>query len=112
MKRSVIVTQPIIDRYGVINGDNDIIHYDQEYAEQRGFRGPIAHGLMVLGYAVEMATRKWGKEYYYRGEIDVRFVGPAIPDDEVVVEIGDDGALLATVPAGNMLVGTIGLREA
>jgi 3-hydroxybutyryl-CoA dehydratase len=111
MERKIICTQPIIDRYGVINGDNDIIHYDHDYAVQRGFRGPIAHGLMVMGYAVEMAVRKWGKDFYHKGEIDVRFVGPAIPDDEVVVNIGDDGALVATVPAGNMMVGTIGLRQ-
>ncbi len=112
MERTITVTQPIIDRYGVINGDNDIIHYDHDYAVKRGFRGPIAHGLMVLGYAVEMATRKWGRDWHYEGEVDVRFVGPAIPDDDVVIRIDDDGALIATVPAGDMMIGTIGLREA
>lgn len=112
MKRTIKVSQAIIDRYGQINGDNDIIHYDHDYSLKRGFRGPIAHGLMVTGYAVEMALRKWGKDFVYRGEVDVRFVGPVIADDEVVVDIEADGALLVTVPDGKMLTGTIGLRSA
>ena len=115
MERTIRVTQEMIDRYGVINGDNDIIHYDHDYAVKRGFRGTLAHGLMVLGYAVELATRKWGKDWHYRGEIDVRFVGPVIPGDEVKIIIGDDGSLVAQVAAGETMnetmIGRIGLRE-
>ena len=29
-----------------LTGDNHPIHYDVEYASQKGFRGPLAHGLM------------------------------------------------------------------
>jgi 3-hydroxybutyryl-CoA dehydratase len=110
MERSIKVTQAMIDRYGQINGDNDILHYDHDYAVKRGFRGTLAHGLMMLGYAVELATRKWGKDWHYRGEIDVRFVGPVIPGDEVRVNIGDDGTVTATIPSGETMKGTIGLR--
>ena len=112
MQRKILVTQPMIDRYGAINGDNDIIHYDDAYAKKRGFRGTLAHGLMVLGYAVELATRKWGKDFFHRGELDVRFRGPVIPGDEVTVTIGDDGSLVASVPDGEAVVGKIGLRDA
>src|SRR5215467_3185892 len=100
----------MIDRYGGINGDNDIIHYDHDYAVKRGFRGTLAHGLMMLGYAVELAARQWGKDWHYRGEIDVRFVGPVIPGDEVRVNIGDDGTVTARVATGETMRGTIGLR--
>ena len=110
MERTIKITQAMIDRYGEINGDNDIIHYDHDYAVKRGFRGTLAHGLMVLGYAVELATRKWGKEWHSRGELEVRFVGPVIPGDEVTVSIADDGTLIAKVASGETIVGHIGLR--
>lgn len=110
MNRKIKITQPMIDRYGVINGDNDILHYDHDYAVGRGFKGTLAHGLMVLGYAVELATRKWGADWHHRGELEVRFVGPVIPGDTVEVDIGDDGALVAKVETGNTMVGKIGLR--
>ena len=110
MERAIKVDQAMIDRYGRINGDNDIIHYDHDYAVKRGFRGTLAHGLMVLGYAVELATRKWGKDWHHRGDLEVKFVGPVIPGDEVKITIGDDGTLVARVPAGEAMVGRIGLR--
>ncbi|KQZ14824.1 MULTISPECIES: MaoC family dehydratase [unclassified Mesorhizobium] len=109
MNKKYPITQEMIDRYGVINGDNDIIHYDHDYAVSRGFKGPIAHGLMVSGYAIDMACRKWGKDFFYKGEIDVRFRGPVIPGDTVDIVI-DDGSLVASVEDGEALVGKIGLR--
>lgn len=109
MQRKYEITQEMIDRYGVINGDNDILHYDHDYAVERGFRGTLAHGLMVSGYAVDMACQKWGRDFFYNGVIDVRFRGPMIPGDEVTIEIGP-GELNATTPAGEAITGEIGLR--
>ncbi|GGE31046.1 hypothetical protein GCM10007276_05300 [Agaricicola taiwanensis] len=110
MKRKYPITQEMIDRYGVINGDNDIIHYDHDYAVKRGFRGTLAHGLMVSGYAVDMACEKWGKDFFYNGEIDVRFRGPVIPNDVVEISV-DPGELRAVTADGDALVGKIGLRK-
>ena len=109
MNKKYPITQAMIDRYGVINGDNDIIHYDHDYAVNRGFKGPLAHGLMVSGYAIDMACQKWGKDFFYNGEIDVRFRGPVIPGDTVDITI-DDGSVIATVQGGEALVGKLGLR--
>ena len=110
MQRVFTVTQEIIDRYGAINGDRDIIHYDAEYAAQRGFRGTLAHGLMVQGYANVLAVELYGTEWMERGEIEVKFVRPVFPGDDVTVEIDDSGTLTASNADGPVMVGTAILR--
>lgn len=110
MQRVFTVTQEIIDRYGAINGDRDIIHYDADYAAQRGFRGTLAHGLMVQGYANVLAIDLYGTEWMERGEIEVKFVRPVFPGDDVTVEIGESGTLTASNADGPVMVGTARLR--
>jgi acyl dehydratase len=105
MKKSLTMTQPLIDQYGVINGDNDIIHYDHDYAVERGFRGTLAHGLHVMGYAVDLASKKYGKDWYDNGEIYVKWVAPVCPGDNLEVEIADDGSLKAKVQSGDVMIG-------
>ncbi|WP_028851522.1 MaoC family dehydratase [Thermocrispum municipale] len=112
MKRDYFITQEKIDRYGEINGDNDIIHYDVDYARERGFKAPLAHGLMVQGYASAMAAEKYGADWFTRGEIHVKFVGPLYPDETITVEIDDDGKLHVAAGDRTCIVGTAKLRDA
>ncbi len=111
MQKTITMTQEIIDRYGELNGDRDILHYDHDYALERGFRGTLAHGLMIQGYANALAVQKYGDDWYDRGVIEVKFVGPTCPGDDLTVTIEDDGTLTATVPTGTALVGRAYLRN-
>lgn len=110
MQRTYTVTQEKIDRYGVLNGDRDIIHYDLDYAKKRGFQGTLAHGLMVQGYANDVALAMYGDDWLTRGAIKVKFVAPVYPDEDYVIEIKPDGELTATGPRGVAMVGTATLR--
>ena len=111
MKRDYVITQSTIDRYGELNGDNDIIHYDPEYARARGFKAPIAHGLMVQGYASDLAIAKYGDAWFTRGYLEVKFVGPFYPDETVTVEIADSGELTAKAGDRLCLAGVATLQE-
>ena len=81
--RPHLVTQETINRYGELNGDNDIVHYDSAFARAKGFRAPIAHGMMVLGYLSETLREVWGMDWLTTGAVDIRWVGPVYPDDRV-----------------------------
>jgi len=105
MEKRILVTQEMIDNYGKLNGDNDIIHYDVEYAKKRGYRDTLAHGPMVMGYAAELAARKYGKEWHLRGSIEVKFVAPTYPNEELVVTIDDDGTVTARTADALNVVG-------
>lgn len=112
MQKDYLITQEMIDRYGQINGDNDIIHYDTEYARQRGFKAPLAHGLMVQGYASALGAEKYGPDWFSRGEIEVKFVGPLYPDEVITIGIGEDGILDVSAGERTCIVGTARLRDA
>jgi len=105
------VTQETFDRYGRINGDNDIIHYDHGYALKRGFPGTLGHGLMVMGYAAELATREYGDAWYRRGRLHVKWTDPVFPDDEVAMSLDDSGELQGTVGSRTVLVGEASLSK-
>ena len=78
-----LVTQESINRYGELNGDNDIVNYYEEFAHAAGFRSPIAHGLMVLGYLSETLREAWGMGWLTGGEVDIRWTGPVYPGDRI-----------------------------
>jgi len=111
MQRTYTVTQEKIDQYGVLNGDKDIIHYDLDYAKKRGFEGTLAHGLMVQGYANDVALALYGEDWLTRGAIKVKFVAPIYPDEDYVVEVTPAGELTASGKRGVVMVGTAKLRN-
>lgn len=81
--RSIPVTQETIDEYGQLNGDNDIIHYDKQYAQERGFRDTIAHGLMAVSYLSESLRDEWGPGWITSGSLEIRWTAPVCPGDTV-----------------------------
>lgn len=44
----VTITQPMIDDFARLTGDNQFIHVDQELAQKTPFGGTIAHGFLLL----------------------------------------------------------------
>ena len=105
------ITQEKIDRYGRINGDNDIIHYDEAYAHARGFRGTLAHGLMVMAYAAETGARRYGEQWHRRGHLEVTWTAPVCPGDTVTIT-ETAGHIEANVRTGLTMTGELGLRDA
>jgi acyl dehydratase len=103
MKREIEITQPKIDGYGRINGDNDIIHYDHDYAVARGFRGTLLHGPHMTAFAADLGAQKYGKDWLYRGRLQTKWVGPVCPSDKFVVQLADAGAIEA-VSGGNIVM--------
>jgi len=111
MKQTIRITQEMIDRYGKINGDNDIIHYDHEYALKRGFRGTLLHGPHMSAFAAELGARRFGKDWLYHGKLYTRWVGPVCPGDTFEVELGDDGMINARVGEQRAMSGSATLRK-
>ena len=100
ISRTIEMTQEMIDRYGRLNGDNDIIHYDHDYAVARGFRGTLNHGMMTLGYIAELGARTYGRDWFFRGELKVKWIGPVGPGDVLKIEVDDAGQASAAVAQG------------
>jgi len=111
MKREIPINQQQIDLYGKINGDNDIIHYDHDYCLKRGFRGTLVHGPHLTAFAADLAAKKFGKDWLYRGRLHTKWVAPVCPGDVLKIEIADDGSIVESVGQGVTVVGRASLDD-
>ncbi|GAA4321594.1 MaoC family dehydratase [Pigmentiphaga soli] len=93
ISRTIPQTQEMFDDYGRLNGDNDILHYDDAFAKARGFRGTLGHGLMYTGYVCDLAARKYGPEWLSRGRLTVKYVRGVCPGDRLEVSLDEDGTV-------------------
>ena len=76
-----IVTRRGIDAYRAASGDNNPIHFDDEFAAAARFGGVIAHGMLTLALLSEMMTRAYNVHWLATGSLRVRFRGAAYPGD-------------------------------
>lgn len=109
MKKLIPQTQEMFDNYGKLNGDNDILHYDDAYAKERGFRGTLGHGLMYTGYVCDLAAKKFGRDWHYRGRLTVKYVRGVCPGDQLEVRLNDDGTVECQHQYDTTLVGKVSL---
>jgi acyl dehydratase len=89
------VTQERIDRYGIVNGDHERMHYDESYARSRGFRGTIAHGTMLLAPVVDLAVLRYGEQFLLAGVISVRWTAPVCAGEVQVATLDVTGDIEA-----------------
>ena len=61
---------------------------------------------MYTGYVADLAAKKYGRDWHYRGELTVKFVGPVCPGDQLKIMLSDDGKAECASQFGTTLVGT------
>lgn len=92
------IDQALIARYAEVSGDHNPLHTDPAFAATTHFGRTIAHGMMTLALLSD-AMRVWaGPEWLDSGTLEVTFLSPVFPEDEIAVEgvvVGRDGDTLA-----------------
>lgn len=97
----VVVTpsRETLVRYAAASQDFAPLHYDQGYAESRGFETVLVHGMLKAGYLGAL-LRDWAGDDAEVRSFSVRYLRPDYPDAPlscrgVVVEISaaEDGEL-------------------
>jgi len=111
-QRTIAITQDKIDSYGDINGDNDIIHYDHDYAVKRGFRGTLVHGPHLSALPCDLAFAAYGEDWLRKGRLRTKWIAPVCPGDQLVVALSADGELIETVDGQAVVVGSATIEEA
>ena len=77
------ITSDGINAYRVASGDNNPIHYDDEFAAATQFGGVIAHGMLTLALVAEMMAAAYGAHWLRSGSLKVRFRSAAYPGDRL-----------------------------
>ena len=77
------VSQRKIDAYSGVRPRS--IHTDEAWARAKGFRVPLAQGMMSTAYVSEMMTNLLGAGFVQGGSMSVTFTRPVYADDRLTV---------------------------
>jgi len=105
--KSRTVTLEMLRSYAAASGDHNPIHIDPDFAATTPFERPIAHGMLLLAYIMEMLTTTFGAEWITAGSLKVRFRRPAYVDSAVTAW----GTIKKSDSAAGSLQITVGCRD-
>ena len=88
------ISQRKIDAYSVVRARS--IHTDESWARAKGFRAPLAQGMMSTAYVSEMMTRLLGPGFVKGGTLSMAFIKPVYAGDRLTVH----GVVKETRPEG------------
>jgi len=91
------VTEADVFSFAALTGDMHPQHIDAEWAAESLFGERIAHGVLVLGYAVGLAPLDPGRVMALRGLRDVVFKRPVLLGDTIRVH----GSIHRLLPVGD-----------
>ena len=77
------ISQRRIDAYSGVRPRS--IHTDESWARTKGFRAPLAQGMMSTAYVSEMMTRFLGAGFVKGGALSMAFVAPVYAGDRLTV---------------------------
>jgi acyl dehydratase len=94
-KLEFLLTRDSLVRYAGASGDFNSIHYRDDVAESVGLPGVLAHGMLTMGAAVQVAVN-WVGDAGRIADYQVRFTKPVVvhpTQGAVLVVTGKIGAL-------------------
>ena len=78
-----VIPQRKIDAYSGVRPRS--IHSDEAWARQKGFRAPLAQGMMSTAYVSEMMTQLLGAGFIKGGTMSMTFIKPVYAGDRLTV---------------------------
>ena len=93
--REFLLTRDSLVRYAGASGDFNPIHYRDDFAQKVGLAGVLAHGMLTMGVAVQLAAN-WVGDAGKVIDYGVRFTKPVFVDAKdgaVVVVSGKVGEI-------------------
>jgi acyl dehydratase len=77
------IPQRKIDAYSGVRHRS--IHSDEAFAREKGFRAPLAQGMMSTAYVSEMMTALLGTGFIKGGAMSMAFIKPVYAGDRLTV---------------------------
>lgn len=76
-------TQDMVNLYGTVNDDRNLIHYDAVAAQRAGFPRPVVHGALVAALLSEACRDFFGRPWLDSGRLKVSFIKPLLVGQKV-----------------------------
>ncbi|KJZ63815.1 MaoC family dehydratase [Pseudomonas fluorescens] len=91
-----------IQRFASISRDYNPVHFDARFAEARGFRAPVSHGLLTASLVTEIGGQiGWlasGMTFHFKKPV---YVGDTITCHWVITDIDEKGRATAAITMTN-----------
>jgi len=91
------LTQIDIENYAEISGDYNPIHMDEEQANNHGFSGRIAHGMLVMGKVWSAVSNSLLTPNDFPSKYEIDFYSPIHAEDIIVLQVVHDADRLQVV---------------
>jgi 3-hydroxybutyryl-CoA dehydratase len=103
------ITQRQIDKYALVSGDHNPLHWDVDFASSTQFGGIIAHGMLTLAFVSEMMVNAFGRTWLETGTLKVKFKGAAFVGSQVETwgQVNEEVSILQC----RKVVCSVGLRN-
>lgn len=75
------VTLEMVTRYGEVNRDRNMLHYETEPARAAGYEGPIVHGALSAAILSQACAQAFGPGWPAGGRLEIRFRRPLAVGD-------------------------------
>lgn len=81
------ITEFDLANFAALTWDTYSLHTDVEYAKNTAYGGRIAHGMLVLSYAIGLLSREPSTVLAFYGLDSIRFTAPVKIGDTIHVEV-------------------------
>lgn len=78
-----LITQEMVDDYGHVNDDKNLLHYSPEAAREAGFPAPVVHGALSAAILSRACAEIFADRWVEGGSLSVRFRRPLLVGDEL-----------------------------
>jgi len=103
-ERTVRWSKEEIVRFAALVGDANPLHHNETYAESTRFGGLIASGAQTVAYLMSLCASQTTPEDPGVGlEFNFRLVGPAKPDDDIMLRWDVTAVEPSERPAGTIV---------
>ena len=83
---SVTLNKSDVESFAQLSGDINPLHMDEDFAQQRGFKGRVVHGLLLAGYLSKLVGVYFPGKHAVLHSVNINFLSPVYINDTITVE--------------------------
>ena len=80
------ITVTDLESFTQISGDVNLLHLEDLFAQERGFKGKVVHGALLISYISQLIGVHLTKEGSLWQGLDIKFYAPCYIDDTVEIK--------------------------
>lgn len=86
-RKSVLITEELLDRFVALSGDDSLIHVKDQAARARGFKGRVVHGFLLGSLISSVIGVQLPGHDGVLQKASLTFHNPCYIGDEILIEV-------------------------